>query len=292
VKRAIPLYAHDKERYADAHEKDENMLIVCGTILLALALIMIMAWALTLPPGRAGLVDVIWTFAVGGGGIAAALWPIAAADATPRQWLVAGLIALWSLRLGGYIFSRTHIGQDDPRYAKLREEWGAGYAVKSFFFLQIQAVAAWLLVLCIAAAAHKPQAGLSLQDMLGAALFLFAMAGEGVADAQLARFRTAHKGQKAVCNTGLWRYSRHPNYFFEWLIWVSMALIAVDFSGSYIAGLVALLTPVFMYWLLVYVSGIPLLEACMVESRGAAYTEYQKMVSAFWPAAPRQEKSA
>ena len=255
---------------------------------IALSLIMTAAWALVMSGAKSGWVDAIWTFAVGAVGAVAALAIIDGWNAyPPRQWLVGGLIALWSLRLGLHIVSRTLNGGEDPRYAALKKEWGDGYRGRLFWFLQIQAAAALVLVVTVFFAAKNPAGALGLGDFLGIAVFAAAILGEGIADAQLARFRKQHSGSGRVCDAGLWGLSRHPNYFFEWLVWVAFAVIAIDLTGGYWWGLAALAGPIFMYWLLVHVSGIPPLEQHMLRSRGDAFRAYQRRVNAFWPGPQR-----
>lgn len=250
----------------------------------ALALVMAAAWAVAVRTGRSGWIDAIWSFAVGAAGVLASLVPITEWQVLgARQWLVAVLAAIWSIRLGSHIVSRTIGGGDDPRYAQLKQDWGAAFRSRLFWFLQIQAASAFLLVLSILAAAHNPAPGLRLADWLGVAILAIAIGGEAVADRQLQAFRQDPANKGKVCDVGLWGMTRHPNYFFEWLGWLAYAVIAIDLLGSYAWGWVALTGPAFMYWLLVHVSGIPPLEAHMLKSRGDKFRAYQARVSAFWP---------
>ena len=252
------------------------------------------AWAVAVGSGRSGWIDAIWSLAIGTGGVVAALVPLSPGEPTTRQVMVAGLAAAWSLRLAWHIARRTAGGGDDPRYAWLRQEWGAAFRPRLFLFLQIQAACAVLLDASILVAAHNPAPGIRVGDGLGIVLLAAAIVGEAVADRQLARFRADPGNRGRVCDVGLWGLSRHPNYFFEWLGWLAYAAIAIDLGG-YAWGWVALSGPVLMYWLLVYASGIPPLEAHMLRSRGAAFRAYQARVNAFWPgpqrAAPHAEWS-
>jgi steroid 5-alpha reductase family enzyme len=203
-------------------------------IILALALcgVMALAWFVAGRTRRSGWIDAIWSYAVGAGGVVTSLLPLGSSGGIDaRQWLVVGLAALWSLRLGSHIVARTLRGGDDPRYRQLREEWGGRFRNRLFWFLQIQSAAAFLLVVSILTAAHRPGAGLSYGDLLGTIIFAIALIGEAVADRQLARFSTDPKNKGKVCDTGLWAFSRHPNYFFEWLVWVAFAAIAIG-DGS------------------------------------------------------------
>ena len=257
------------------------VVVVCSAA--ALALIMTGAWAVQLRTGQSGWVDTIWSFAVGVVCAAAALAPIAGQEGpTTRQMLIAVCVLAWSMRLGLHIARRTLRGGDDPRYKALREEWGENFAFRLFLFLQVQAAAAFVLVICALAAARNT-APLGWGDALGLAILAVAVLGEAAADAQLARFAGSPGAKGAVCEIGLWRYSRHPNYFFEWLAWLSYPVIAVGVPADNFYGLIALIGPLMVYWLLVHVSGIPPLEAHMLKSRGVAFADYQRRVNAFFP---------
>jgi steroid 5-alpha reductase family enzyme len=244
-----------------------------------LSVAMACAWLWQRRTGNAGWVDCVWSFAMGAGGVAAALLPDPAA-ASGRQIAVALLVAAWSLRLGLHIAARSAHGPEDARYAALRHEWGADFQRRLFWFLQIQAAAAALLVLSMGLAAHNPAPFPRLVDLLALALLVIAVAGEGWSDAWLRRFKTNPANSGRVCDTGPWAWSRHPNYFFEWLGWLAYSLLAIDGFGW---GWLALSGPAFMYYLLVHVSGIPFLERQMLASRGDAYRAYQARVSAFFP---------
>lgn len=245
---------------------------------------MAFAWRLVETGARSGWIDAIWTFATGFASLAAALW--GASSGASRPALVAALAAVWSLRLGLHIVGRTRRGGDDPRYRQLRAEWADGASGQLFIFLQTQAAAGLVLALAVAVAAHRPGAAPDLRDLIGAVIFIVALAGEATADRQLAQFAADPRNRGKICDAGLWASSRHPNYFFEWLVWVAFAVIAFDPTG-YVWGWLALGAPALMYVLLVHVSGIPPLEAHMLRSRGEAFRLYQARVNAFWPGPPR-----
>lgn len=244
------------------------------------------AWAVALATGRAGWIDAIWSFAVGLAALPAALLPLGPGQPAARQIAVAALAAAWSVRLGWHIARRTVGGGDDQRYARLREEWGGAFRRRLFLFLQVQAACSFLLVVSVLVAARNPAPGWRVGDGVGIALLAAAVIGEAAADRQLRRFRANPQNRGRVCDHGLWAVSRHPNYFFEWLGWLAYAPIAID-PGGYPWGWIALSGPALMYWLLVYASGIPPLEAHMLRSRGAAFRAYQARVNAFWPGPPR-----
>jgi steroid 5-alpha reductase family enzyme len=254
-------------------------------IALSLSILMTFAWVVQQRTGNSGWVDTIWTFAVGLVGAGGALWPIGGAAPNARQWLVAALMVIWSLRLGMHIAIRTAGIADDPRYAAFAKEWGVASARRMFWFLQNQAFGSIPLVFAIFVAARFPEEALRWQDYLGAAILFGGIAGEALADAQLKRFRSKVANKGRVCDIGLWRWSRHPNYFFEWFGWLAYPVIAL--SLSYPWGLASLLAPVLMYWILVYVTGIPPLEAQMLRSRGENYRAYQLRTSKFFPLPPQ-----
>ena len=257
-------------------------------IAVSLSVLMAGAWAVQQRTGNSGWVDTIWTFSLGLTGAASALWPVAGAAPNPRQWLVAALVAVWSIRLGSHIALRTAAITDDPRYAAFAKEWGVNSPRRMFLFLQNQGFGSIPLVFSIFVAARFPQPGLRFQDYLGVAILAAGIAGEALADAQLKRFRSDPANEGRVCDIGLWRWSRHPNYFFEWFGWLAYPVIAISLDAplQYPWGWATLLAPIFMYWILVHVTGIPPLEAQMLRSRGERYRAYQSRTSAFFPLPP------
>ena len=256
-----------------------------AAIALSLSILMAIAWAVQQRTGNSGWVDTIWTFSVGLVGAGGALWPVAGAAPNSRQWLVAALVAIWSLRLGVHIALRTAGITDDPRYAAFAQEWGVDSPRKMFIFLQNQGFGSIPLVFAIFVAARFPHETLRLQDYLGVLILLVGILGEALADAQLKGFRTNPVNKGRICDAGLWRWSRHPNYFFEWFGWLAYPVIAI--STVYPWGWATLLAPAFMYWILVHVTGIPPLEEQMLRSRGERYRDYQARTSAFFPLPPQ-----
>ncbi|WP_425105921.1 DUF1295 domain-containing protein [Ancylobacter sp.] len=264
-----------------------TLILSLAAVTLFLSLAMTGAWWAAERSGNHGWVDTIWSYASGVAGVAAALLPLGGEPWLPRQLLVAGMVGLWSARLGTHILQRTLRGHDDPRYADLRRQWGAAASRRLFQFLQVQALAGLVLAVAVGAAAHNPAPFWRLGDGLGIALFLGALLGAALADRQLARFRADPANRGRVCDAGLWGVTRHPNYFFEWLGWTAYPAIAL--SLAYLPGAAALLAPALMYVLLVYASGIPPNEAHMLRSRGDAFRAYQRRVNAFWPGPARRD---
>jgi steroid 5-alpha reductase family enzyme len=255
---------------------------------IALALTMTGAFLAQRMTGRSGWIDTIWSFAVGIVGSVIALVPISPVS-TPggRQIMTAALAIAWSLRLGAHIMVRTLKGGEDPRYQALKDQWGADFSRRLFWFLQIQAAAAFLLVLSIDVAAKNPSPFPGLGDAIGAIILIVAIGGEAIADAQLARFKANPANRDGVCDIGLWSMSRHPNYFFEWLGWCAYPFIAIGVPPANLYGTIALIGPLFMYWLLAHVSGVPPLEEHMARSRGAGFAAYRARVNAFFPGPSR-----
>lgn len=257
-----------------------------ASIAVALVLVMTGAWAIQRATGSSGWIDAIWSFAVGVGGMAAAV--LADGDAG-RRTTVFVIAAAWSLRLGLHIASRTHGAAEDPRYARLIEEWGPSAALRLWLFLQAQALAALVLVLAVYLAAVNPNPFPLTIDTLAMAVAVVAISGEAISDRQLAAFRKTPAAKSDVMESGLWRYSRHPNYFFEWLFWCAWPLMAITLPLGW--SWLSLLAPALMYWLLVHVSGIPPLEQHMLASRGEKFRALQARVNAFFPGPRKGETS-
>ena len=262
------------------------MLSLTLVVLVYMTAIMVAAWLYGLARRNGGWTDVFWTFGTGVALAGASLIPLhAGAAPQARQWLVAGLVAVWAIRLGGYIAGRVAGHGEDPRYAKFRADWGKDYPRNMLFVVLPQGPATALLALSVLTAARSPGAGLGLRDFAGVAILVVAIAGESLADAQMKRFRSDPANKGKVCDVGLWAWSRHPNYFFEWLGWLAYPVIGLD-PGHPVTWL-SFTAPVVMYLLLTRISGVPPLEQAMLASRGDAYRAYQAKVSAFFPLPPK-----
>jgi len=259
--------------------------VLLATIAIGLVMIMTGAWAIQRATSSSGWIDTIWSFAVGLGGIVAAVF---AHGDGGRRIAAFVIIAVWSLRLSLHIAGRTKGADEDPRYAKLIEEWGPSASLRLWLFLQLQAMAAFILVLAVYLAAANPVAFPRVLDLLAIAVAVIAIGGEAMSDRQLAAFRKAPEAKTGVMEAGLWRYSRHPNYFFEWLGWCAWPLLAITVPLGW--SWLSLLAPMLMYWLLVHVSGIPPLEHHMLASRGDKFRALQTRVNAFFPG-PRKGES-
>ncbi len=270
-----------------------SLLPLIGVVTEALFVAMSGAWAVQRVTGNSGWIDAIWSLSTGAAGVAYALISTAGYQPTQRSLLAAVLVGAWSLRLGIHIAMRTAAStSEDPRYAQFRKDWGATFQIKLFLFLMIQAGAAAILAISVLVAARNPSPGLGWTDILGAIVLIAAVAGEGLADAQLRRFKSYGPNKGAICEVGLWSWSRHPNYFFEWFGWLAYPIIAFDRDGGFAWGWAALSAPIFMYFLLRYASGVPPTEEAMAKSRGAAFDDYKRRVSVFFPLPPKPKEAS
>jgi steroid 5-alpha reductase family enzyme len=240
--------------------------------LLAFALV----WWLSVRIHNYGFLDAAWSLSVA---VLAPIYALLGDGATVRKLAFTLVGMAWSLRLGLYILIRVwrHHPQEDKRYRTLREKWpGPG---RFLLFFELQALIAVLFSLPFLLAALNPRAAAGGFEIFGLVLALCATAAEALADWQAQQFKRNPANRNAVVNTGLWRYSRHPNYFFESMVWWGFFLAALD--SPY--GWVTVLCPLLMLYLLLNVTGIPLTEKHSLESRGEAYREYQRTTSRFIP---------
>jgi steroid 5-alpha reductase family enzyme len=260
--------------------------LIAGAGLLLLA-VMSSAWLFQRAAGNAGWIDVFWTFGAGAAAVLLALSPVSGAPGA-RQWLVGALAAAWSLRLGLYIAARVAGSpEEDGRYRELRSRWGANFQLRLLPFVLLQAPVALLLALSIMLAARAPWPDLTAFDAVGAAILVVAIGGEALADEQMRRFKASNPPKGAINDRGLWAWSRHPNYFFEWFGWLAYPVILMAHPAVYPVGWAAWGAPILMYLVLDRGTGVPPLEAQMLKSRGDAFRRYQARTSRFFPWPPR-----
>jgi len=245
------------------------------------ATLMAALWAWHLRIRNAGVVDVGWSLSLP---LLAALYGGLGPGYLPRRVLISGMFIVWGARLAVYLLRDRVLGRpEDSRYADLRERQSPAAALAFFPFFQAQALVAVLLSVPALVAAFNPEPRISYVEWAAVALWCVAIAGESIADRQLERFKARPDSRGRTCRDGLWRYSRHPNYFFEWLVWVAYALFALASPW----GWLALSAPALMLYLLFRVTGIPATEAQALRSRGDDYRQYQATTSAFVPWFPR-----
>jgi len=238
--------------------------------------LMFVLWVIHLRMGNASIVDPGWAYGLA---IIAVTFALLGPGYFWRKWLMAAMALAWGLRLGTYLLLRILGKEEEGRYQELRRRWKTGLAWKFLLFFQFQAALVVLLSLPFLLAAMNTEAALSPLEFAGVALWLAALAGESIADRQLASFKRESGSSNLVCQRGLWAYSRHPNYFFEWLVWVAWAV----FASASPWGWVAVLCPLLMLYLLFRVTGIPATEAQALRTKGEAYRVYQQTTSAFVP---------
>jgi steroid 5-alpha reductase family enzyme len=256
-------------------------LLALGTLLVAL--VMVAVWLVQRRTGNAALVDVAWTANLG---VLALLYAAFGTGFAPRRALLALAASAWSLRLAAHLFvDRVRTGHEDGRYATLRTEWGDRAPLRFFVFFQLQALFDVLLSIPFLLVSLNRAPRLHVLEIAAVALLIVAVIGEGVADAQLRRHRTNPANRGRTCRSGLWRYSRHPNYFFEWLSWCAFALMAAPAPF----GALGLVSPAVLLLLILKFTGIPPTEAQALASRGDDYRSYQRTTSAFFPWFPKAE---
>ena len=240
--------------------------------------LMLFIWWLARRINNLGIVDIAWSYAFAP---AAIFFAVTTHGDVTRRWLIASMATLWSLRLGTHLYFRvaSHHPHEDVRYAELREKWGKNLKSQALIFFELQAVLIVLLSAPFLIACLNVRPGISVLEWAGMGGWALAIVGETVADWQLKRFRSRPENKGKICQVGLWNYSRHPNYFFEWLVWVGFFLFAWDSPG----GCFTVFCPALMLFFLLRVTGIPMTEELSVKSKGAAYREYQRTTSAFVP---------
>lgn len=240
--------------------------------------LMLVVWGIALRIHNLGIVDIAWSFSF----LPIVIFFAVMAHGDPaHRWLTAGMAGLWSLRLG------THVGlrvakahpKEDVRYGKFRGEWKEKLKLLSFGFFQLQAITIGALSTIFLLPCINIRTRFTTLEYAGIAIWLIALAGESLADFQLKKFKTNPANDGGICRSGLWNYSRHPNYFFEWLVWVGFFLFAWDSPG----GCYTVLCPGLMLYFLLRVTGIPLTEEFSVKTKGDAYCRYQQTTSAFVP---------
>jgi steroid 5-alpha reductase family enzyme len=255
----------------------------------AMLAVMAAAWLVQRAARNSGWVDVFWTFGTGAACAFAALWPLPGDRLlAPRAGMAAAMTGLWALRLGVYVARRVAGSAEDARYAQFRRDWGARYEARLILLLALQPPVSAVLALAVAIAARAPGSWPSAPDAAALLIWLGALAGEGLADAQIARFKADPANRGGICDRGLWAWSRHPNYFFEHLGWWAYPILAVRADAPF--SWLSLGAPAVMYLILRFGSGVPPLERSMLASRGDAFRGYQARTSVFFPLPPRRDR--
>jgi steroid 5-alpha reductase family enzyme len=252
--------------------------LIVGVMMLAL-------WVVHLLIRNAAVVDVGWA---AGLGLLAAYYAYAGLGYATRRYAIAAMAGVWSFRLAAYLLFARVIGHpEEGRYVQLRAEWKTYLPLRFLLFFEFQALLDLLLSLPFLLVCLDTRVPLGLFEKFGAALWLVGIVGEGLADAQLDAFKKNPANKGKTCRAGLWSYSRHPNYFFEWVIWVGYAVFALGSPW----GWLGLLSPALILYFLLRLTGIPATEAQALRSRGEEYRAYQRSTSAFVPWFPKKENA-
>ena len=248
---------------------------------IALAAAMTALWLRQRRTGDASPVDLAWTAGIGG---LAVLYAFATDGWLPRRALVASLAGFWALRLSAYLMARIRTGHEDSRYRSIREDLGERVQPWFFVFFQAQALLAALLSVVFLLLCLDPAEGFRTWELVGVAVWVLGMAGESIADRQLAAWKSDPGNRGRTCRAGLWRYSRHPNYFFEWTLWLAYGFMSVGAPNGWIVWL----APALMLFLILRVTGVPPAEQQALKSRGDDYRDYQRSTNAFFPGPVRR----
>lgn len=259
------------------------VLTLAGICWAACAAIMILVWLWAYKIRNAGVVDIFWAFNFT---VIAGISYFLGEGMEFRRMLICGLIGLWSLRLGFYLLNRvgSHLKEEEGRYKALREGW-APNADRTFFgFFQMQAVSNIFLAFPVFLMSSNTDPNFYITELVGAILLFMAILGEGLSDYQLQAFKSDPVNKGKVCQRGFWNYSRHPNYFFQLMIWISVFVLAIASPW----GILSIACPLSIGFLIFKVTGIPMTEEQALRSKGDLYREYQRTTSAFIPLPKRK----
>jgi len=250
------------------------MLIIA---LIANLIIFAAAWALCVKLKNFSPVDAFWAYCIG----LTAMFFLISENPSTQQMIACILISLWSVRLGYYLSRRItkHHPSEDSRYRKLREIWNGKVNSMFLLFFLGQGLSVFVLALPFYLIAVDPYPTYDLFPILGTAIACIGLIGETLADHQMSKFKASDPDPKSVCQIGLWKHSRHPNYFFESIIWIGFFVFALGSPW----GWTAVYAPAIITYLLLKVTGIPPTEAAALLRKGEAYREYQRTTSPFIP---------
>lgn len=249
---------------------------------LAANLIMIAGWLYQRRTRNAGIVDVLWSASMAA---AAIFYALTGSGAFLPRLLVGAMGAIWGVRLALHVLHRVRTEDEDGRYAFLRQHWNGSQGKFLMFFLA-QALFTAVFSLPFWIAAHNPVDEITVWTILAVLTWIIALGGEWIADNQLAAHRADPTMKGKTCRRGLWKYSRHPNYFFEWLHWFAYVFLAIGAGAGWVVA--SLVGPALMLGMLSWITGIPYTEAQALRSRGDDYRQYQRTTSVLIPWFPRK----
>lgn len=254
-----------------------------GFALVFMVLLMTVTWWLARRWDNYSIVDAVWG---GSFALVTLLFVIAGSGWLNRRLVLLAIVALWSLRLGLFLGKRikSHHPQEDERYKSLRAEYGSSVASRFFLFFQYQALSVVLLSIPFLLIAMNERPEFEIIEIFGFVVSLLALIGEGIADSQANRFKSDPGNRQKTCDVGLWKYSRHPNYFFESCVWWGFFLVSLGAEH----GIYMIYAPLIILFLLLKVTGVPPSEAQALKKRGDVYRAYQAKTSVFVPWFPKK----
>ena len=250
---------------------------------LCIAIFMVMLWAIQVKTGNAAIADVGWAYGIAFGIL---YFSFIGDGNIERIILTAVMGIIWALRLGTYLLiNRVISKEEDSRYQNFRKSAGKNVFQYFFLFFQAQALVAMLFVMPIAIVFQNPKT-LNYIDIGALFIWLISVGGECVADKQLSTFKSKITNKGKVCCNGLWKYTRHPNYFFEWIHWWSYVLLNFGSNNLWIS----LTGPLLMLFFIIKVSGVPFTEQQALKSKGIEYEKYIKTTNMFFPGPSKDSK--
>ncbi len=261
----------------------ESFWIQITGALILMILIMAATWYFARRWDNYSIVDIVWSLSFS---LVAIFYFFTSPGWVLRKVLVLGVVMLWSLRLSYFLAQRiyAHHPKEDSRYKALREDYGSQLVWRFFLFFQYQGLSIVILSLVFLEPFRNQIEHLNWIENIGLSISLLSLLGESVADSQAQKFKSSPENSSKVCDVGLWKYSRHPNYFFESMIWWGFYVTAIGTAGA----AYTIYAPLTILFILIKVTGIPPSEAQALAKRGDAYRQYQAKTSAFIPWFPKK----
>ncbi|WP_316831177.1 DUF1295 domain-containing protein [Pedobacter aquatilis] len=256
----------------------KHLFFIALLSLVACCTIMSVVWLWAKKIKNAGVVDVFWALNFP---VITLITFFLSEGFETRKIIICTIFMLAELRLGIHLWQRVigHLEEEEGRYQQLRKEWGVQANRNFFVFFQFQAISNVLLAIPFFIITANTANQISILEYIGLAIWAIAFIGEMIADQQLASFKKDPANKGKVCDTGLWYYSRHPNYFFEWITWMAYFIFALASPW----GILAIISPAIILYLLTRVTGVPNNEEQNLRSKPVAYKKYQQTTSSFFP---------
>lgn len=260
-----------------------DIMAMLGVSFIVIEGLMLLFWIIYLVQKQINALDIAWGLSFMMSGL---IYYILGDGYSWRKLLVFIIVSVWSLRLVNYYIKRFQSGQEDRRYLAMLDNWNVGIfakidniQLKILCLFILQGILVTVLSLPFALMVQNQTPYFSACEVFGLLIWMGGLIGETVADTQLHAFKQDPANASRVLEEGLWKYSRHPNYFFEWLIWMGYCIMAL-FSPM---GWLGIISPILILYLLLKVSGIPYAEEEALRTKGDAYRDYQQRTSAFFP---------